>query len=799
MRFLAKTCAILCSFIVSTTAWGQPKHPVNEWFSYDPAANEIAASMLDGANNYEPDVVGASEGLWLTWLEHVPGKGDHVWVGLRRGEKWLIRRKATDQPGRYSRPTLTINSAGHLWLSCEQWINDQRQWDVLVRRHLTDGRFAEPIRLSEYAGNDINHRVASDPTGGLWFVWQTGMEGNFEIAARRLGKDGGAGETEIVSKNSRGDWHPAVAVTPRGDVQVVWDAFDGLRFNVLARRRIGDKWKPITAVAASDAFEGRADVISDTTGRVWVAWEQGARNWGQPYRGNNKKWNNITDAYGPVHRFRLLHVAQLNADGTVQRLAEPLPMPALKRAAKIGDRRNGAPKLGVFYERGQLSIDRHGRLWVVYRHMFHPQAATTRSAKHHIESGWQVCMRCLDDDHWSPLYALDVYQRDGMQRLSIAPHGDGITAVWTSGRTDRRRDPCPRGVAMASVTRPAGQPSAARLKPPQIVALPKTRERPRKPVSATVGEKTYQLFYGDLHRHTDLSLCFAFFDGSLDDAYRYGIEAAGLDFLGVTDHTRDIARGEVLSQLWWRCVKQATRHRLGRTFHSYFAYERSHRDTDHNVISLRDDMLRNYPPPLPTFWAGLDRDTFTIPHNPVIGKIWNHHDDALRPLLEIYQGCRDQHIMTKANQGLNKGYHLGFIASSDHLSTRASYACVWAEQSDRETIFRAMQARRTFGATDKIRLVLRSGDYWMGQRMQADKMPTLQIELDGTAPIASIELWHNGKRAERVTPKEASATFRGDWTPTGELSSEHYFYIYMKQTDGNAAWSSPLWVRPIER
>jgi hypothetical protein len=56
-----------------------------------------------------------------------------------------------------------------------------------------------------------------------------------------------------------------------------------------------------------------------------------------------------------------------------------------------------------------------------------------------------------------------------------------------------------------------------------------------------VGGEELRLYFGDLHRHTDLSLCFPFFDGSLDDAYRYGIEVARLDFLGVTDHTRDLA------------------------------------------------------------------------------------------------------------------------------------------------------------------------------------------------------------------------------------------------------------------
>ena len=61
------------------------------------------------------------------------------------------------------------------------------------------------------------------------------------------------------------------------------------------------------------------------------------------------------------------------------------------------------------------------------------------------------------------------------------------------------------------------------------------------------GGKRYELFFGDLHRHTDISLCFAPSDGSIDDAYRYAIDAAPLDFLGITDHTHDLAMGDELS------------------------------------------------------------------------------------------------------------------------------------------------------------------------------------------------------------------------------------------------------------
>lgn len=236
------------------------------------------------------------------------------------------------------------------------------------------------------------------------------------------------------------------------------------------------------------------------------------------------------------------------------------------------------------------------------------------------------------------------------------------------------------------------------------------------------------------------------------------------------------------------------RHRLQDTFFPYFAFERSHQNTDHNVISLRDDMLRNYPPPLPEFWDKLEDSTITIPHAPFRGKVWEHHDDELRPLLEIYQGFRDRSTHQAAHEGLDKGYRMGFIASSDHLSTHRSYAGVWTRDQDRASIFQALKHRRTFGATDKIRLLFKSGDHWMGERYTTSERPSFEVEVDGTAEIASIDVYRDGTLVRSLSIADNDGSITTSFTPAEPLRGTHYFYVYLRQVDGNQAWSSPIWV-----
>ena len=778
--------------VLFSAAEVNPQQDRTEVFSYDAAGRDVPAAMLEGSELYDADL-GAVEGdLWMTGLEFVPGQGDHLWISRRNGESWGPRERLTARPGAYQRPTLTPDGDGGLWLSYETRDEEAGRWDVWVRRVTGDGRAGKVFRASPGAGNDINHCAVGDARGGVWLTWQTDVDGQFDVVACRVGVDGKASPPERVGNSPRGDWHPAIAVSGSGDVCVVWDGFDGNSFNVFSRCRRDGKWGPVRSLAATPAFEGRADVACDRRNRFWVAWEEGGLNWGKPFVGIST--TKVNDRNGSLHRFRLLRCGVLDADGSVRLLEDGLPMPSVVRARQREGAREDLRHSGAFYERVRLTVDEAGRPWVAYRHYYIPWLGIKHHS--HVEKGWGVYARFYGKAGWSKLFRAGIGQGDGLQRLELASSGEGVAAVWTTGRTHRSPSKRPRGIVFARLIGAGAAPEKL-----SVAAAP-SRDRGRttapagRPEPATIGGATFQLLFGDLHRHTDLSLCRVPTDGTIDDAYRYAIEVARLDFLGITDHSRDVAKGNALSQLWWRSTKQVTRHRLGTAFFPLFAYERSHGNTaDHNVISLRPDMLRAHTYPVPEFWKELDRDTITIPHQPVRRDTWKYQDDALRPLVEIYQGCRDKSIEPDAHRGLAKGYHLGFIASSDHQSTSASYACVWTPEAGEEAIFRSLQARRTFGATAKIRLIFRSGNRWMGERFESEGVPTFQLEIDGTAPIKSIRMIQDGRPVATLPVEREARNARAEWRPDRDLDGRHYFYVHLIQRDGNQAWSSPIWVQ----
>jgi hypothetical protein len=501
----------------------------------------------------------------------------------------------------------------------------------------------------------------------------------------------------------------------------------------------------------------------------------------------------LTDPEGPLHRFRKLRFAELDLESNtpLQPLPE-FPMPSVAEAlSRVPTAENALP-IGAYYERAEIAFDGSDRLWVGYRHLYAHLLGT--APDHHYEEGIGVYATTYENGGWTSPARLAPDQGDGIQRLSIAPANGGLSAAWTVGRTDRRPLQRPRGVALGWVGAPLPNEAMPEPMPPPVaLGTPVFPPPLADPPSLDFGEVNYQLYFGDLHRHTDLSLCMVPADGSIDDAYRYATDLARYDFFGITDHCRDIAKANPLSLLWWRSIKEVTRHGLTGTFFPYFSYERSREDTDHNVISLRDDMLRSYEPPLPTFWEECDEDTLSIPHQPFFNNgLWEYNNDKLRPLAEIYQGCRDTTATEAVHEGLSRGYHFGFIASSDHLSTNGSFACVWSPKRDKEAIFRSMQKRRTYGATDKIELAVHAGDYWMGERLRADRLPPLLIQAKGTGPISRVSVIVDGVAAEIVNI-DSKVEIRLVRTITLSRGS-HYVYVVLEQEDGNLAWASPFFV-----
>src|SRR5205085_215324 len=143
-----------------------------------------------------------------------------------------------------------------------------------------------------------------------------------------------------------------------------------------------------------------------------------------------------------------------------------------------------------------------------------------------------------------------------------------------------------------------------------------------------------------------------------------------------------------------------------------------------------------------------------------MGTDWRDNDPKVEPVVEIYQGDRNNYEYEDAPRSghdpqsnklpaqiagwfpkgfvvhalKDKGYRLGFQSSSDHISTHISYCIPLAERHDRASILAAFRQRHCYGATDNIVLDVRSGNHVMRDEFKTGEAPTLRIAVLGTGP-----------------------------------------------------------------
>jgi hypothetical protein len=204
----------------------------------------------------------------------------------------------------------------------------------------------------------------------------------------------------------------------------------------------------------------------------------------------------------------------------------------------------------------------------------------------------------------------------------------------------------------------------------------------------------------------------------------------------------------------------------------------------------------------------------SVPHTTAtdLGTDWRDNDATVEPAVEIYQGYRQSYekegapraageadVISKwrpagtVTAALNKGYRLGFVASSDHASTHMSFANVLVNAPTREAILDAFRKRHVYASTDNIVADVRSGDHLMGDAFSVEDKPSIVVKLIGSAPFAKVVVVKDGQEAWSTTPgtKEVSFTWKDEMAQADKIS---YYYVRGEQSDGQLVWASPMWI-----
>jgi hypothetical protein len=753
-----------------------------------------------GKSDDWPSLAIAPDGSrWVAWLAY-ENAADEVVVSGGGSLHRLTKR------GDHHSPVIASDGAGRIQVVWSQ--NDAGNWH-LYGVAWQKGKWSKPEKLTAAGGSNLWPALAADGAGKIALVWQ-GFRDNQSVILGRLWNGSTWSAETRLSEGPGNAWMPAAAFGG-GKLWTAWDSYDTGSYQIYAR-----EWgKSAERLTRGEDYSARATLAVTQDGVPVVAWEESDAQWG-------KDFAFLYDRRGTtLYKNRRIRVAWRDG-GTWKETAASV-------AASLPE------DIRRFVQQPQLALDGDGRIYLAFR----VRTSTTNSRMDYFAGGgrWEVFLTALSGERWERAIPMHPSMgRNGM-RPALAVTKTQVHVVWP---TDNRAWPqgrygdleihaasLPAQAAPAKLdfSRPieAAPVAVANIHPNERADIRRIRDYRYR-----LSGKTYRVLRGDLHRHTELSGDGAG-DGSLDDLYRYFLDAAGMDFAHVGDHQM----GNDEEYNWWITQKSNDLYYMPERLVPMYGYERSVRypNGHRNIIWAErgKPVLRISPgeakgvensgailyPYLKETRGIVTSHTSATEQ----GTDWRDSDPDVEPIVELYQGFESNYEHAGAprawkqgekavHQGLRplgyiwsawaKGIRMGVQASSDHISTHVSYACILAEEFTRKGLLDAMKKRHAYAATDNIVLDFRlasaeGGMALMGDIVESPGEPKLLVKALGTGAIRQIDVIRNNTYVHKVNPGSPAAEF--EFVDRASTPGESYYYVRVEQADGQLAWSSPIWVR----
>lgn len=326
----------------------------------------------------------------------------------------------------------------------------------------------------------------------------------------------------------------------------------------------------------------------------------------------------------------------------------------------------------------------------------------------------------------------------------------------------------------------------------------------------------FNVYYGHLHNHCSVSDG----TGTPDQAYNYARYTGKLDFFSLADHSSAITATE-----WTSMKAAADKYNQDGVFTALCGFEWTENVLGHVAVINSDNYITTASP-YNTFsglcnWlnsnecvaffnhpgrnnsTGLEFDHFTsIPTNKFVGmELWNKTDRF--PVYYYTDGYYpNDGNKSWIDEAISRGWKIGASGSEDNHSgtwgtATNSKLAVLAPANNRTEIYNALKARRFFTTYDRnLALSFKIGGNEMGSTITGASydLNILAADADGEM-FTEVKLLKNGTLLQSWAPYSAQVNITSQMT----FTNGEYYYIMVKQADGDEAISSPIWVGTVNQ
>ncbi|MDY3362136.1 MAG: CehA/McbA family metallohydrolase [Clostridium celatum] len=341
----------------------------------------------------------------------------------------------------------------------------------------------------------------------------------------------------------------------------------------------------------------------------------------------------------------------------------------------------------------------------------------------------------------------------------------------------------------------------------------------------TVGKQETNLYFGQLHSHTNLSDG----QGTIDEAYTYAKNIAGVDFVAVTDHSNwfdndtaaNMGDGSA-SEEWQLGLATADKYNKDGEFTAIYGYEMTwsgstggygHINTFNTpgfeTRTNKNMNLKNYYETLKQYPESLSQ----LNHpGKTFGNFsdYAHYDAAIDEVVTLIEVGNGEGAIRSSGyfpsyeeytRALDKGWHVSPTNNQDNHkgkwgNANTARTVVEASELTREAIYEAISERRTYATEDEnLRISYTVNGNPMGSILDDTGSLEFNIsveDIDSGDNIKKISIIGDGGKVVKSIDNINSTT--KDWSFTLDNNVSSYYYVRVDQADQDIAVTAPVWV-----
>ncbi len=357
-------------------------------------------------------------------------------------------------------------------------------------------------------------------------------------------------------------------------------------------------------------------------------------------------------------------------------------------------------------------------------------------------------------------------------------------------------------------------------------------------------DRDLRIFWGDLHaqsRYHQWNPAIQRGDScnTPRELHQYARDAAMLDFVAITDG------GGAFREEGWLAVQEAAvdcyepgryvplkgwEYQVGKQGDKCVVYRSAEIEPplSPQVLQAKDPTSFHS---LIRFYRNRPQRVLTIPHSFMKYMDWSVTDPELDRVMEVYstwgsyESRHDNPLNSKrrprnqsAQHAWRSGLLLGITAAGDsHIGYpgrsipygdrywcqcfKAGLCAVCAPELTREAVWDALYNRRCYGTTGvRIILQFQINGAMMGSVLEYTPSDSrlarrrIRVRVVGTDFIRRVDVLRNNAVLHREVPESDEADFAFEDVLERPPATRDWYYVRVFQADGNAAWSSPIWV-----